>query len=385
MKQNLFLIHYGEIALKGKNRPLFEKQLADNIRLIAQKKGVKTKIKRLWGRLLATTPDNESKLAIILEKTFGIEWFAPVLLTPLELNSFQEALVQLAEKKHFSSFAIRAKVADRSLPFKRRELEVKLGHFIQEKFQKPVCLSRPALTFYLEIADKNHAFLFTQKKKGLSGLPPGISGKALCLLSGGIDSPVAGWKVMGRGLKVNFVHYHSYPQTDKASVNKAIKIVKVLAEYQPQTRLYLVPLLSLQKKILTSCQPRFLVLLYRRAMLRISELLAQKEKSQVLITGDALGQVASQTVENLIIQDQAVQLPVIRPLISFGKLEIVNLAQKIGTYSLSILPHQDCCSLFLPKNPATKAKIEDILAEEEKFNWTEAVKDCVQKTQIINL
>jgi len=384
MKKKHFLIHYDEIALKGKNRPDFEKRLADNIRLIAQNKNVKVEIKRLWGRFLLITNASEKKTSSILEKVFGIAWFSPVLISPPSVTKIKERTSLLAKQFSFSSFAIRARVADKSLSLKRKNLEIELGNFVVKNFKKSVSLEDPQLTFYIEVADKNHVFVFTKKHLGPGGLPTGSSGKAICLISGGIDSPVAGYLMMGRGLQIDFVHCHSYPKTSKTSIQKVTELIKILSGYQPKFHLHLVPILNLQKQMFALCNNRYLVVLYRRAMLRIGELIAEKEKASTLITGDALGQVASQTVENLAVQNQAIELPILRPLISFKKQKIIDLAQKINTYSTSILPHQDCCSLFVPKHPSTKTRIENILEEENRLNYQELISSCLEEVQTVD-
>jgi len=382
-----FLLHYDEIALKGKNRPIFEKKLLSNISLAADKSNVKLfKLKRLWGRIILQVDFSSNlKLKKILAQAFGLAWFAPALPAIPSLTSFKKAISRLAKNNSFATFAIRAKVADKSLPFSSKGLEIKLGQWVVDSYQKKVDLNNPDLTFWIEIISKKCSFIFSQKHQALGGLPPGVNGQALSLLSGGIDSPVASFKMMGRGLEVNFIHFHSYPQTKKASIEKAIKLAKILDQYQPNTKLFLLPFLPIQKELLAHCDNRYLVILYRRSMLRIAQIVARKQGAKALITGDALGQVASQTVENLALQNKVVNLPILRPLIGFQKKDIISLSRKIKTYSVSIEPHQDCCSLFVPKNPTTKADLEKIKQEEAKINLQKLIAQSLKQMEVKNL
>ncbi len=376
----VFLLHYDEIALKGRNRTFFENKLISNIRQIAKKNKIETELARLWGRIMLKS-SSPSEISKILAKTPGLAWFAPAYSLSPALDNYKKAINQLSKKDNFSTFAIRAKVADKSLPFKSKEIEEILGDWVRKNFNKKVNLDNPDLTFFVEIISKKQAFVYAHKMPSLGGLPVGSNGQALSLLSGGIDSPVAAYLMLSRGLGVDFVHFHSYPQTNQASLEKTKKLTRILAQYQPQTKLYLIPFLEIQKQMFKNCNHRYLVILYRRTMLKISEQVAKKEGYQALITGDALGQVASQTVENLSLQNQATTLSILRPLVGFSKKEIINLAQKIKTYSTSIEPHQDCCSLFVPKSPATKAKLEQIEKEEEKLDLDKLIKEALTKME----
>lgn len=377
----VILLHYDEIALKGKNRIYFENKLINNISQLARKNNLEVRLTRLWGRIKLEPPNPFGKIKIILAKTPGLAWFAPAYSLSPALANYQQAIKQLIKKTDFSTFAIRANVAVKSLPFTGKKIEEALGDWVRKSFNKKVNLSNPEITFFVEIISKIQAFAYTHKYPSQGGLPTGSNGQALSLLSGGIDSPVAAYLMMGRGLRVDFVHFHSYPQTNQASLEKAKKLTRLLDCYQPQTRLYLVPFLDIQKQMFKNCDHRYLIILYRRTMLKISEQIAGKEGYQALITGDALGQVASQTVENLQTQDQAVNLLILRPLIGFQKKQIIELAQKIKTYPLSIEPHQDCCSLFVPKNPATKTRIEEIKEQESKLNLDKLIKEALARME----
>ncbi|MFH1601924.1 MAG: tRNA uracil 4-sulfurtransferase ThiI [Candidatus Shapirobacteria bacterium] len=381
-----YLIHYGELALKGKNRIFFENKLISNIKQKATEEKIKVKLDRLWGRIslrCAGAKSQKLKTESLLQKTPGIAWFASSFAVNPDFFNFQQAIKEIAQENTFSTFGIRAKIADKKLNFQRKKIEEKLGDWVRINFQKKVDLTKPDLTFYVEILNAKKAFIFSQKQSAPGGLPAGSNGQSLGLLSGGLDSPVAAYLMILRGLKVSFIHFHSYPQTNQASLEKVKTLAKLLNHYQPQSSLYLIPFLKIQKDFYKNCDSRFLVLLYRRAMLNISQKLAEKEGFQALITGDSLGQVASQTIENLALQNKAVKLPILRPLVGLDKEKIISLAKKINSYEISIAPHQDCCSLFVPKNPATRADLVQIEKEEAKLNLKKLTETALKNREEI--
>ncbi len=383
MKKNTYLVHYDEIGLKGKNRPFFEKMLISNIKRLAKNSGFSLKADNLWGRILVISNGKQKDITDVLGHTHGISWFAKCHQSPSGIKEIKKEIFKIGKKKTFSSFAIRANVPNKTLALKRRQIEIELGSFVIEKFAKKVCLDNPDLTFFVEVYDSKSTFIFTSKHKGLGGLPTGTAGRSLSLLSGGIDSPVAAYLMLKRGLSTDFVHFHSYPKTSKASMEKAVTLAKILSSYLPSSKLHMVPIFPIQQKLYSQCNNKYLVLLYRRVMLKIAELIAEKNNLNSLITGDCLSQVASQTIENLIVQNESVSIPILRPLISFNKEQIIIIAKKINTFSTSVEPHQDCCSLFVPKHPATKAKLEDIIREERKINLDKMIKTAVRKTEVI--
>lgn len=384
---NQFLVHYSEIGLKGKNRPLFEKKLTTNIKLIAQKEKVKLEPRRLWGRIVVNTHTSPSKVDTLLGRIFGIAWWSRAYSLPFDKSSIEknlkEKLFPSIKNSPITTFAVRVKKAV-PLPFKTSQLEAEIGELIRKETQLKVNLDHPELTVFLEIINPQKAFLFWEKKKGLGGLPVGVSGKTAVFLSGGIDSPVAAFKILSRGTENIYLHFHSYPKTSRQSIEKTKKIVQILASFQPQTKLYLLPFYPLQKEVLSKVDRRYLVILYRRFMLQIGEKIAKKEGCAALVTGDSLGQVASQTLANLALQDQVVSLPLLRPLIAFSKEEIISWAKKINTYSLSILPHQDCCQLFLPPHPVTQGREEAVKQQEKKLNKKKLIEDCLSQAKVVS-
>jgi thiamine biosynthesis protein ThiI len=381
-KYSTILIHYSEIALKGKNRIYFEEKLINNIIQSFKENGILAKAERLFGRILIHTEDLKISLNI-LKNIFGIAFFAEVEVAE---KSIEKSIATILKNKKYETFAVRARTSLSNSSLSSNQMEIEYGNYIRAKLNKKVDLTNPDLTIYIEAIDNKKFAIYTQKNPGLRGLPTGSSGKALALLSGGIDSPVASYKAISRGLSVDYIHFHSYPQTNKQSLEKVKQLATILKKYHPQQNaLYFVPILEAQKDFLNSTDNKYLVLLYRRLMLKIAQELAYKLNSQALITGDSLGQVASQTIENIAVQNSAVEIPILRPLITQDKEDIIKLAKKIGTYELSIQPHQDCCSLFVPKHPTTKAKIEDIIKQETEIDLNNHLKKALEKMEAIKL
>jgi len=278
---------------------------------------------------------------------------------PADLEAVRNALPALLQERRFQSFKMDSRRGTKDFPLNSQQLNEELGGFVQALTGASVRLEKPDLTIFLEIVGKR-AFLYFNKIAGAGGLPSGTGGKVLCLLSGGIDSPVASYRLMRRGCQASFVHFHSFPHTTTESMDKVRRILAVLSRYQLEASLFLVPFAELQRAIVAYAPAPMRVILYRRFMMRIAENLAQKTKSLALVTGDSLGQVASQTLENLRTVSSAVYLPVFRPLIGDDKEEIMRVAREIGTYEISILPDQDCCTMFIPRHPETMARIEAV-------------------------
>lgn len=369
------LIHYSEIALKGKNRDFFEQQLVDNIK---QALGKSAKVSRLPGRILAATSDEEA--IFNLSSVFGISSYSPAEIVPSDFTAIKLAVLSLAKKSQGSTFKVETTRSWKQFPKNSMEASAELGaHILKNIPSLKVDVKNPEITFRIEIT-KDKTFIYTEKIKGPGGLPVGVSGRVLCLISGGIDSPVAAYFLMKRGCPVDFIHFHSYPQTDKASIEKVEELAGILNKFQPvhKSKIYLVPILEYQKEVVKCADPKYRVILYRRLMYKIAETVAEKAGIVALVSGDNLGQVASQTVENMAVIGRGIELPIFRPLIGFDKEEIITLARKIGTYDISIEEHEDCCSLFAPKNPATKARLDDIIEEEKQLKTDKRVRQIYE-------
>jgi len=380
----LILIHYSEIALKKGNRKFFEQKLKNNI-LKALKK-YKPKACKSFGNILIELTDikyiNKEKVfnnevIHIIRRIFGISNFALVfniLFTSIpqlgkhvlnKLNEFSD--------NKASSFKVQTVRSDKKFFLSSQDINEKLGKILQKKLNIKVKLKNPDLTIFVEIpqkskkANNNNILFYFNKHQGVGGLPLETSGNVIGMLSGGIDSPVACFKIMRRGAKIIFLHFHSYPYTNKTSQKIAIKLAEKLALWNCARKIYFISLAEIQNYILISAPEKLRVILYRRSMFRIANMLSLKERADAIVTGDNLGQVASQTLENIRVINQASALPIFRPLIGEDKQDIIKLAKDIGTYDTSIEPHSDCCSLFVPKHPETKAKLSDVLAIEKKL------------------
>ena len=370
-----------ELALKGKNRPWFMRKLTDNLRTATKGSGVE----KVWkGQLLVglTLSDEECwpEVKSRLREVFGVAKFYKAYELPQDLDGLKAVLPQLLDARKFSSFRITTNRADKRFPMNSEQVNRDLGTFVKELTGAQVSLKEPELSIYLDIQARG-ILVYFEEVKAHGGLPVGVSGKVAVMLSGGIDSPVAAWQMMKRGCQAMFVHFHSYPLVDRTSMEKAVDLVDHLNRHQYESNLFMVPLSEIQKQIILSCRPSYRVVLYRRFMVRITEALAKRNRAKAIVTGESCGQVASQTLENIAVVDNAAGMPILRPLIGNNKEEIVDMSQDIGTFSTSILPDQDCCTLFVPKHPETKADLDTVLRLEETLSVDEMVKEAVENTE----
>ena len=368
------LIRYHEIALKKGNRAYFTELLKRNILASVKDLGAK-EIRSLPARLVLTFRNeiDSDTLSKRISSVFGIANFSLVQRTERDIDQLRSQILTGLNGAHFSSFRIDTQRGDKSFPLNSPEINRQLGAAVREKTHARVDLTNPEFTVYVEILPKDTYFGFN-KLPGAGGLPVGASGRLLSLISGGFDSPVAAYRMMQRGCRVNFVHFHSAPYQDKTSQDKVRELVKLLTRHQFQSRLYMVPFGEIQRQIVAAVARPLRVVLYRRMMLRITEHIARKEKARALVTGESLGQVASQTLENMTVIQQAVTLPILRPLVGMDKQEIVDQARRIGTFETSSIPDQDCCQLFVPKHPATKARFDEVEADEAKLDINDLVR-----------
>jgi thiamine biosynthesis protein ThiI len=302
-----------------------------------------------------------------LSKVFGAGNFARAGRATLDVDAIAAEILRDLDPSDPRSFRVSARRADKRFPLTSPQIEREVGGRIKEARGWHVDLDDPELTIHVE-ALTNEAFYFFGKERGAGGLPVGSSGRVACLLSGGIDSPVAAWRMMRRGCRVLFVHFHSYPILSRASQEKARELARLLTQFQYRSRLFLVPFGEIQQQVVLSVAPPLRVVIYRRLMVRIAESIARRHRAKALVTGEVVGQVASQTIENLSSIDEVSTMPILRPLIGMDKEEITAEAQRLGTYPISIIPDQDCCTLFTPKHPATKARRDDVLRAESALD-----------------
>lgn len=375
------VIHYGEISLKGHNRSTFIRQLARNIRqALADLPDVDVAMQS--GRLLLTLSAAAANvdMATRLSRVFGIANFSPCWTAPHDLGAIQRVVDKALSTRTFSSFRVAARRAFKELPFGSQLLNREIGAHVLQTHDTRVDLKHPELTIHIELIPRQ-TLIYLDKHPGAGGLPVGTSGTLLSLLSGGLDSPVASCRMIKRGCRVDFVHFHSYPFLNRTSQEKARQLADLLTRYQYNARLFLVPFGEIQQQIVNAAPARDRVVLYRRCMLRIAEALARQTGAQALVTGESLGQVASQTLQNLSVIEAAVTLPVLRPLIGMDKAEIIREAQGIDTYDISIVPDQDCCTLFVPRHPATRAVLAHIEAAEANLDMSALIHMALAKRQ----
>ena len=371
------ILHYQEIALKGNNRPWFVSRLARNLRLATKDVGVR-EVRVLMGRIELLLQDGADWTAVRdrITNVFGVANFAIAGRAPLDVDAIAREILKDVGDLSPASFRVSARRADKRFPLSSPEIEREVGGRIAEARNWKVNLSKPALTIHVEALTEN-AFYYFGKEPGAGGLPAGTSGRVACLLSGGIDSPVAAWRTMRRGCRVLFVHFHSYPILSRASQEKVRELVKLLTRFQYDSKLFLVPFGEIQQQVLLTVPPPLRVVIYRRLMMRIAEAIARKNRAQALVSGEVVGQVASQTLENMALIDQVVSMPTLRPLVGMDKDEITAEAHRLGTFPISIIPDQDCCTLFVPRHPATRAKLRDIDAAESSLDIVDIVNRAV--------
>lgn len=387
--EKVILIRYGEIHLKGQNRPYFERKLLDNI-----KKALidvpDVKVIRSQGRFYVEDYTDENAVIQALTRVFGIVSISPAY----KIEKDFEVLVKYSKRiiegllpglqKEELTFKVESRRADKRFPMNSMEISRELGARLLKAFpQLKVDVHKPEVLLNVEM--REFCYLYHQSIPCAGGMPAGTNGKAALLLSGGIDSPVAGWMIAKRGVELIAVHYHSFPYTSDRSKEKVIDLARILTRYTGSMRLHIVPFTKIQQELYENCPDEQLTILMRRFMMKIAEEVAKREGAAALITGESIGQVASQTLEGLVVTNDAVSMPVFRPLIGFDKIDIMNLAQSIGSYETSILPYEDCCTVFTPRHPVIHPKLERILRSETLVNGDELIKEALDNIELIEL
>jgi tRNA uracil 4-sulfurtransferase len=378
------VVHYHEIALKGKNRPMFVRRLGENLRAATQGLGVK-EIRRLTGRLvLMLTPAAAvEEIRRQVAQVPGVVNFALAYRTPLQLGILKEAILQALAGRTFQTFRVQTKRAFKAFPMTSPDINADVGHYLRERLGAGVDLDAAELTVAIEILP-HEAFFFFDREVGPGGLPVGVSGTVACLLSGGIDSPVAAYRLLKRGCRVVFLHFHSYPILNRVSQEKVRELVTLLTRYQFASKLMLIPFAPIQQQIVAEVSAPYRVILYRRCMVRIAEALARLVDAKALVTGESVGQVASQTLENLAAIDAVASLPMFRPLIGMDKQEIVAQAIALGSYDISIIPDQDCCTLFVPPHPVVRADNQVLAQIEAKLDLRALIQHGIEAVQVLD-
>lgn len=384
----IILVRYTEIHLKGQNRPFFERKLMSNMKFALR--GIASKIYHEQGRIYVhSIPDEQFDDAMDrLTRVFGIHSISPAYVVDKSWNSVVETCYQLMEKEiersGSTSFKVMARRSDKHYFMNSDSINREMGGLMLERFPSlHVDVHKPQIKLCIEI--RENAYVYCEEILCANGMPIGSSGNATLLISGGIDSPVAGYMMAKRGLVLSAVHFYSYPYTSERARDKVVELTALLSKYAGPIRLFLVPFTDIQMKIYDECPEKETTVLMRRLMMKIAERVAQSEQAKALITGESLGQVASQTLESLCVTDDAVTMPVFRPLIGFDKDEIMELARKIGTYETSILPYEDCCTVFVPKHPVTKPDIRDIRSSESAVDFSKLIEDAISHIEVMTI
>lgn len=389
-EQNIFIVRCGEVALKGMNKPYFERMLVDRIRSNVKGLG-KVDVKRQEGLIFvrADKDVNTDQLTRQIAKVFGVASISPAVEAPSNLDAIGEEAVKymmnLIETKGVKTFKVEAKRADKNFPVKSPDIGRIIGAkvLIGCKVLK-VDVHNPDVLLYVDVRH-DRSYIYQDKIAGFGGLPLGTNGKGMVLLSGGIDSPVAAWMMAKRGMMIEAVHFHSYPYTSQRAQEKVEDLARIVASYCGNFKMHVINLLPIQEQIVQNCPEEETTILVRRFMMRIAEKIAEKNGAMMLITGENLGQVASQTAEALVVTDNVVKMPVMRPLIAMDKIDIMDKAEEIGTFETSIQPYEDCCTVFLPKHPTTKPKLARIEESESKLDVEALVDAAVASEEIVQI
>lgn len=368
--EKVVVVHYSEIATKGKNREFFEHKLLKNIR-----RATGVKAKRKYGRIEVEYAENALDK---LRKIPGIRYFGAGLKVPLDMDEIKKAALEVLPLS--DSFKVDTSRSNKNFPLNSIEINREVGDYIVKNTGKRVDLKNPDATVWIEICDKE-AYVYSQRFEGLGGLPVGVAGKVVSLISGGIDSPVAAFMMMKRGCKVVLVHFFNQTMHSPKVRQKIKMLAEKLAEYQGETRLYMIPFQDIQMEIIKNVPPKLRMVVYRRSMIRMANVIAEKEGCKGIVTGDSLSQVASQTLDNVNVVYSVSKLAILPPLIGMDKEEIVNIAKKIGTYEISIIPYEDCCSFMIARHPETKARLEDVA----EYNFSDLENRAVEKSEVVEV
>ena len=383
---NILIVKYGEIGVKGKNRYIFENKLIKNVKNILKPIG-KFNVYKEYGRIYVDLDGYDYEEVVEeVKKVFGIVGVCPAVRAEKDYNLLKELALKMLEEKieqGYKSFKVDSRRGDKDFKLTSQEMSLDIGGYLvsQVKDKIAVDVRNPEVKIHCELR-QNHVMVYSDTIPGYGGLPLGTNGRAMSLLSGGIDSPVASWMVAKRGMELECIHFHSYPFTSEKSQEKVRDLAQILAKYCGRVRLHKVNMLEIQKSIGLNCKDEEMTIISRRFMMRIAERVAESRHCDALVTGESIGQVASQTIQGLTCTNASVSLPVFRPLIAMDKTEIIEVAQKIGTFETSILPEEDCCTVFSPKKPVTKPKLDRIEKSENKLDVEKLIQDAIDNIEV---
>ncbi len=382
--EKVILLRYGEIHLKGLNRGFFEKFLIENIKKAISFSGAT--IKKIAGRYVVCDFNEENQEQIIekLQKVFGLHSLSVALKLKTDIDEIKKFCAELVLNN--GTFKVVVRRADKRFPIKSMEFAKELGGLILDNNPNlKVDVHTPEVEVKVDIREDGWTYISFQDIMCFGGMPVGTAGKGMLLLSGGIDSPVASFYMAKRGMIINAVHFYSFPYTSLQAKEKVIRLAKKMSEFCGHINLHFISFTKVQEEINRLCDNNYMIILMRRIMMRIAQKLSRKVGANAIITGENLGQVASQTIESITATNAVVSMPVFRPLIGFDKVEIIEVAKKIGTYDISIEPFEDCCTVFLPKKPVTRPKIEDVLEQEKKLDIEKLISQCLESCELIKI
>ena len=383
---NILIVKYGEIGVKGKNRYIFENKLIKNVKNILKPIG-KFNVYKEYGRIYVDLDGYDyEEIVEEVRKVFGIVGVCPAVRAEKDYNLLKELAINMLEEKIeqvYKSFKVYSRRGDKDFKLTSQEMSLDIGGYLvsQVKDKIAVDVRNPEVKIHCELR-QNHVMVYSDTIPGYGGLPLGTNGRAMSLLSGGIDSPVASWMVAKRGMELECIHFHSYPFTSEKSQEKVRDLAQILAKYCGRVRLHKVNMLEIQKAIGLNCKDEEMTIISRRFMMRIAQQVAESRHCDALVTGESIGQVASQTIQGLTCTNASVSMPVFRPLIAMDKTEIIEVAQKIGTFETSILPEEDCCTVFSPKKPVTKPKLDRIERSENALDVEKLIQDAIDNMEV---
>lgn len=380
--EKIILIKYGELTTKKANRNAFIKILNENILTMLKKYNVSV-IKDRVRMYIESKEEDLEEIVQKLKNIFGLHSIVICYKVHNNIEEIEEAVLKKIKEEKGRTFKIITKRADKSFPIHSMELNNQMASFVLKKTDLKVDVHNPDIPMHIEIRNE-FTYVYTNEEKGIGGYPVGIQGKGLLMLSGGIDSPVAGYLALKRGIKIECMYFESPPHTSLEAKNKVLELAKIISKYGGNIKIHIVPFTKLQETIYKEVPRDYMITIMRRMMYRIAEKYAQKRNCKILINGESIGQVASQTLSSMCVINEVVKMPVIRPVACFDKLEIIGLAEQIGTYKTSILPYEDCCTIFVPKHPVIHPTLEKAISYEKNFDYTSLIQETIEKIETID-
>lgn len=384
MEKELIMVRYGELSTKGKNRNDFINLLAENIKRRLKDFTKLTYEVRRDHTYIHLNGEDYDEIAKILKDVSGASSFSLVYKVKNDIEDMKNACLSLCLEENKKTFKVKARRAEKNFPMVSDEINRSIASYILKNSNYKVDVHNPDLLVSL-IVRQNETYIFTSEVKGAGGYPLGIAGKGLMMMSGGIDSPVACYLMMKRGIKMECIHFASPPYTNQAVITKITDLLKVLSKYQGQIKLYIVPFTKLQEEIYRHAKESYAITIMRRMMYRIATIVSKRSNCLVISNGESIGQVASQTLKSIAEIENVTEVPVIRPLAIFDKVDIIKISREIGTYDISIRPFEDCCTIFDPKNPTTQPRRDVIEKIEASFDYQELIEQCVNNLEIIKV